>query len=402
MHAKKKNVVFWVMPCVLMLFAASFAASQYKVPTILPALLADLNFSVPEGSWLITSFTLTGTIMALVAGPLADRIGVKKSLLVAWGFMLAGSFVGVAVAHQPILLVLSRCVEGIGFSIVCVAGPLAIERLVSDEHRGVANGIWGVWIPLGAFAGEVLAPIVYSSSLGFGGVWTIFVVPMTIMALVILFVIKNVPPVPSTHDSDGEATGGLLESIKGLGLNYALFMIAWLSFNLLNFAIMSYGPTYLQGVGFDASISGFVTTIPMLLSLLTGPIGGAIIDRTHCPKQMLVLALLVNVLTTVLLFTQRGFLVWVAVVIMGLLATLTFVATLSSVADVIKDKSAYTVAISVYMFVQCGGELLASFVAPVLLGSNLDNWPALTIACGVAGLVGLLSAVFTKYGKREG
>lgn len=415
----KKRAI--VASLVLTLFAIPFAAMQYKVPTLLPDLISDFSLEGQSGPWLITMFTLTGAAMTLCAGPLSAKIGLRKSLLVAVLFAVVGSAMGV-LFHQPIGLVASRGVEGIGFAIVCVCGPIAIERSVSKGAQGLANGIWSVWIPVGAFVGEVVSPIVYHSSLGFAGLWGMIVAPIVLLAA---FVMKAVPteekrarrcersvvdPVRVPDESAGRAGDGRAngcqtfektsscQPVRGrlVSFNFASFLVAWLAFNLLNFAVMSYGPSYLQGIGMDPTLSGVVTTIPMLMSIATGPIGGALIDRFGHPKVFILVALVANAVTTFMLFTATGAMVWLAVVLMGLFATLTFVATLSSLGLVIGPKARYSSAVSVYMFVQVVGELVAGMLSPLLLGPALSDWGTFAIVWGVVGFVGVLAAALTK------
>lgn len=411
---------FWTS-ITLTLFAVPFAAMQYKVPALLPDLIRDFSLEGQSGPWLITMFTLTGAVMTLCAGPLSDKIGLRKSLLVAGLFAVGGSAMGI-LFHQPIELVASRGVEGIGFAIVCVCGPIAIERSVPKNAQGLANGIWSIWIPVGAFLGEVASPVVYHGPLGFAGLWGIIVVPIILLAAL---VVKVVPGEDKTvgggqdstigaecvskngasgREGDREARNPIFEKdpdgrTKGSGLvslNFVLFLAAWLSFNLLNFAVMSYGPSYLQGTGMDPTLSGVVTTIPMIMSIATGPIGGAFIDRFGHPKALILFALAANAATTFMLFTTTGAMVWVAVVLMGLFATMTFVATLSSLGLVVRPEASYSSAVSVYMFVQVAGELAAGILSPLLLGPGLSDWGVFALAWGVVGCIGVLAAALTR------
>lgn len=391
-----------MLPLLLTLFAVPFAAMQYKVPTILPDLIVDLGLYGQTGPWLITMFTLTGVVMTLCAGPLANKIGLSKTLLIAAAFAVGGSLVGVAFS-QPLPLVVSRGIEGIGFAIVCVCGPVAIERAVPRERQGVANGIWSVWIPVGAFVGEVVSPVVYQSALGFAGLWLAIVIPIAALALFVYRAVASSAAAPEDSESSAGRGPEAQAQARGRRLftsNFALFLIAWLSFNLLNFSIMSYGPSYLQTIGFDSSLSGFVVTIPMLLSIATGPIGGILVDKFHRPKLMLLVALAFNALTTFMLFTSDGIMVWVSVILMGLFATLTFVATLSSIESVLDVGADYSLAVSVYMFVQVFGELAGGFISPLILGPALSDWTVFAWVWGIAGCVGLLCAVGVRF-RRE-
>ena len=302
--------------------------------------------------------------------------------------------------HLPLLLVAARAIEGVGFGIVCVCGPIVIERMVAPEKQGLANGLWGIWIPIGAFCGEILSPLIYASPLGFAGVCLLFIAPAVVMSVVVLRLLGNRAlgtASKQTPTSENPKQGKAIATTASvLNRNLVILLVAWLSFNLLNFAVMSYAPSYLQSTGINPALSGLVTTIPMMLSLVTCPVAGMLIDRFSCAKQVLVVALVANVVTVVALFTQQGIAVWVASIAMGLLATTTFVATLSSLPCTLLNADNYPGAVSLYMFIQVGGELLAGLLSPLVLGPGLDNWPAYAIVCAVIGTAGLICGILVR------
>ncbi len=133
-----------------------------SLPTALAPLLPRLadEFSLSEGqSGLLTAAfgagIVVGTIPALV---LASRLGVKPSVLLGLGLMIASS-VGFAFASTAPALELSRLTQGIS---VAVAWPSATAWLVgfgSPERRGELIGITARASIAGAVLGPVLGAI---------------------------------------------------------------------------------------------------------------------------------------------------------------------------------------------------------------------------------------------------
>lgn len=389
---KRTQAGYVLLPLALMLFAMPFSAIQYKVPSILQSLVIDLPMGTALAPWLISSFVFAGILMTLLASPLVKKTGLRPAVVIAAALAISGSGIG-AFLHQPLLLVISRMLEGAGFGIICVAGPLIIEARIPVNHRGLANGIWGIWLPAGAFIGEVVAPTIYASPLGFAGLWLTLALPLLPLLLIVLVTLGSKTKLAEEQREPTPRKRGFGE----LGIGFALFLVAWLSFNILNFALMSYGPSYMQETGMSASLSGLVTTIPMLLSLVTGPIGGVILDRFGHPKAMLLAALTVNGIATILLFTTTGIMLWAAAILLGLFGTITFVATLSTIPQVLKNSAAYPTALSLYMFTQCGGELMASVISPMVLGESLNSWTVFAVFLGVCGAIGLGCAAAAKF-----
>jgi len=133
-----------------------------SLPTALAPLLPRLadEFSLSKGqSGLLTAAfgagIVVGTIPALV---LASRLGVKPSVLLGLGLMIASS-VGFAFASTAPALELSRLTQGIS---VAIAWPSATAWLVgfgSPERRGELIGITARASIAGAVLGPVLGAI---------------------------------------------------------------------------------------------------------------------------------------------------------------------------------------------------------------------------------------------------
>ena len=142
--------------------------------------------------WVITSFLATEAVAVIVAGPVIDAIGVRRTFRFTGAWFLISS-TAVALAPSMELLVLARAVQGVGAGLVFAVALSAIGLTYPHELRPrafAANSIvWGVM----GFGGPALAGVL----LAFGGWRLVFVfqLPITAIALALGW-----STLPSTRD----------------------------------------------------------------------------------------------------------------------------------------------------------------------------------------------------------
>lgn len=373
---------YLLLSIVLLLVGVTITIVQYKVPSILEPIMGSYDMTPGTASWLMSVFTAVGIVLSLPTGSLAKRIGPKRVLLLGCGIIVVGSIVG-AFATQSWVLIASRGIEGVAFVFITVAAPLAIERFVSPEHQGTANGIWSLWICLGSVIGSTATPMVFES-LGLTGTWLAYAALVVAAAIVLAVAVRLPHKAPLAAEDEPKARlSDYLQLAKPQAL---LYFFAWLVFNIEILAVLSYTPTFLQSQGMDASLSGFASSLPGLLAVVSSLAFGRLIDRTGRTKLFYVIALTAAAPATFLMLTQSGWALWAGALLMGLVGYGIPVACLSSLPQIAGSKALMPAAMGVLMLVQCLGEFLGSLVTPMLLGPDMSNW----LFCGtVMGVLGL-------------
>lgn len=268
----------------LLAMGTTITIVQYKVPSILGPLMENYGMSPQAGSWLMSVFTAVGIFLSIPAGSLAKKAGPKRVLMLGCGVIVLGSVVG-ALAGSSLALIASRLIEGIAFVLVTVAAPLAIEKYVSPDNQGTANGIWALWICLGSVIGSTATPAVFEA-LGMRGTWLLYAALVAIAAVALAVFMRKMRPVaaPTSEEAGGEKAS-LRAYLSLLAPRPALFLFAYLVFNIEILAVLSYTPTFLQQSGMDASLSGFASSLPGLLAIASSPLFGKIADRTARPSR---------------------------------------------------------------------------------------------------------------------
>lgn len=157
----------------------------------LPAIADDLG-GVALLPWVVTAFLATSAVAGIMAGPIIDAIGVRRTFRVTGLWFLVSS-AAAAAAPNMVLLVAARAVQGIGGGLVISVALASVGLAYPDRLRPRAfasNSL--VWGAMG-FGGPVLT----AGLLALGGWRTIFVIQLPITALALAAGWRTLP---STRD----------------------------------------------------------------------------------------------------------------------------------------------------------------------------------------------------------
>lgn len=399
-NRKYKN---WALIAVaLLLFGTAVATVQYKVPVVMGDIMTQMKMDANSASWLMSIFTFVGIILALPTGGLAKKFGPKPMLMVAAGVLLVGSLVG-AFAGSGMILIVSRAIEGVAFIFVTICGPLAVQKYVSPDKLGAANGIWALWVCLGSVLGGVLTPTLYAAT-GFVGVWVIYAALVVLFAIVVAVVVKRpskaLSQVEATNDAANANDVKEVQQVSYKELvkpNILLFYFAFLVFNMTLLAVLGFAPTFLQMEGVDPTLSGFISTLPMLLAVISSPLFGALSDKTGRCKPFYLIALGVMGPCTLILLTQTGPLMWVGAIVMGLIGLGGPVMCITSYIHVLNRPELMSIGMGMLMLVQSLGQFLGTWLMPMLLGPDMSQWMLAGVVMCILGFVGTAALAICKF-----
>jgi MFS family permease len=156
-----------VLHCVLV---GVIAALHFgKLPPAMPIIREDLGLSLIAGGWAASIFSLTGVVLGLFAGALGDRVGQRVVLMCGAGALAIGSLIG-GYAETELGLLISRFIEGIGFTVATVPAASVIAEATAPKDRHRALALWGAYFPIGLFLIMIVAPYVINS-VGWRPLW---------------------------------------------------------------------------------------------------------------------------------------------------------------------------------------------------------------------------------------
>lgn len=378
---------------VLFLVATAVTMAQYKIPTIMTDIMAMFSIDAGTASWLMSIFTFVGIIVAVPTGFLMKRFGPKVIILTAVVLNVAAGVIGAFVTSVWPLLA-TRALEGVALVFVVASSPVVIQACVDPGKNGTAMGIYMLGGMLGATFAGILTPTLYYS-VGYMGLWLGYAI-LTAVAGVIFALYVKLPKAPAPADA-GEAQGSTNDWKVFFKPNTWLFYIPFAVFQMVLLTILAYAPQALQQQGMSPTLSGVVSTLPMLLAIISSVAFGAISDRMGRCKPLCIIGMLVLGPCCFIMLNYYGPIMWVALVIMGLLAMGTPTVFVAAYPTVLGKPELMSIGMGVLLLVQSLGQFLGTAVSSALLGPAIDQWMLCGGVACVMALVGTACIAICKF-----
>uniref|UniRef100_A0A336M0J9 Facilitated trehalose transporter Tret1 n=1 Tax=Culicoides sonorensis TaxID=179676 RepID=A0A336M0J9_CULSO len=147
-----------------------------------------------EASWIGSLVALGAVIGPLIAGPLANIIGRKWTLLSSTVFFVV-SFILLLTTNTVIQMCIARFLQGLGVGFVMCAQPMYIGEIASDEVRGALGSFMQLFIVIGILYVYAIGPYVSYMALQ----WACMAVPIVFAGLFFLM-----PETPAYYCQKGE------------------------------------------------------------------------------------------------------------------------------------------------------------------------------------------------------
>lgn len=312
------------------------AASQTIIITpVLPIIGEALNVGDSGLGWLVSGYSWALAAAALLMGPISDRIGRRRVLLIGSG-ALSGALAlhGLATTYE--FLLAARVLAGACGGMLSGAAVTYVGDAVPYSRRGWATGIVMSGIPVGIVLGVPVGRVL-AAGLGFHVPFVAFAALMAVAFLLVLAVV----PQPDVRLSEKrldvrEYVSGYWRILRdagnraaavtyflmylGLGL-FVAFLPQWIT-DTQPLAVSLFGkPLALGGLPVDFIATLF--SVGGLASIVIGPWAGALSDRSGRKPIILFSCLglgLVMLSVTYLVGDERWVLYPIYAAVMGLFA----------------------------------------------------------------------------------
>lgn len=188
---------------------------------VLPKLALDSDLFRSDDSWLevklgalTTAFMVSYMLMSPIFGRLGDRrsrwalVGIG---VILWSLASGGS----GLATGFVVLLLTRCLVGIGEAAYGPVAPAMLSDLYPERQRGRILSWFYMAIPVGSALGFVIGGLVASTAWGWRGAFQIVVLPGLILG-VLCFFMKEPPRFSADVKTRSESWGTVLRELRGI------------------------------------------------------------------------------------------------------------------------------------------------------------------------------------------
>jgi MFS transporter, ACS family, hexuronate transporter len=275
----------------LTILTGSYGAGAFGmlgISPLSPSLVEGFGLTRLQVALMVPSIYLGGLLFSLPGGRLADRVGVRPSLL---GGLLVGAGGLAAGALSPEFSTFLCClfVAGTGWSVVNPALGKAIMDLFPAPERGVAMGIKQMGLTLGGIASALVLPRV-AAALG----WRVAFATCALVVTTAVALIWR----PLGHLDGAAATAGPASAAGAGDWAWArrpailMFFASGLILGMVQAAVLSYLPLYtIQALGYDAVGAGLLVACSQAGGAVSRLALGAASDRWLANQRSVWLAL---------------------------------------------------------------------------------------------------------------
>ena len=231
----------------------------------------DLNLSASQKGLMVATPILSGALLRIFMGILVDHLKPKKAGIFGQIIVLAALgwawYFGIHTFQQVLILGVFLGFAGASFA---VALPLA-SRWYPPEHQGTALGIAGAGNS-GTVLAALLAPTL-ALWYGWGNVFGLAIIPLSIAFIVYLLMAKDAPECPPSKSMHEYM---LVLKDKDAWWFMFFYSVTFGGFVGLASSLTIYFNTQ---YGLSAVTAGYFTAACVLAGSLVRPIGGAVADR---------------------------------------------------------------------------------------------------------------------------
>jgi len=358
-------------------FVTSFGA--HIVATNLPAYAETVGVGTFAIGLLIGVYDFAELFAKPLAGFIADRRGMKLTLLVGLAIFILGSLLFLAIS--PSLLLVVRFIQGVGAAALSTVS-IALVASYFVEGRGRAFGIYNAV----KGAGYVVAPTLGGWLVHGYGFAAIFVVSAAVGTLALLLSLA----LPSDRAGEADLDDDDLSPRQLLAVFAAPRLLPIYAVIVINMFLVGilfgFLPVYLYAIGYTPIQSGAVVSLATLSYLLVQPLAGALADRVNIRRTVLAgLLLAALAIGTVTFSTGLPLLVIVALAGLG-------VGTVWTNSDALVSKLADPSRMGVSIGAAQSFKELGDMIGPLLIGALTQflGVRAGFVICGVLALLFVL------------
>ena len=141
---------------------ASLAAYQlFKLPPALPVMLDAYGYDRVLAGAYMSIFAIAGIALSLRVGSGLKAHGPWPYLIAACVLFLAGEALALAAPESGAAMLVARGLEGVGYTICGIAGPLIANLNASPRQLPLVIGLTATWVPVGQLIASLISlPVV--------------------------------------------------------------------------------------------------------------------------------------------------------------------------------------------------------------------------------------------------
>lgn len=357
-------------------FVTSFGA--HIVAVNLPVYAKQIGVGVAMIGILIAVYDLAEIVAKPTFGVIADRAGMKKTMLLGILVFIVSSLA--YIWSKPQLLLLIRFLQGVGAAALSSVS-LALVGIYYKETRGRAFGIYNTI----KGAGYVVSPLVGGALIlrkNFGYLFIASAAVGVVAFLASLF-LPDVKEKTRPFKEEEELSLKSVLSVLRTPILWRWYLVIVVNMFFVSI-LFGFVPVYLYSLGYKPEMAGVILSVLALSYLLVQPLAGWLADKYEARTTVL-WGIIVSALAVLLIPFTRGVPLVAISIVAGLGIGTVWTNSDAAVSSLAKDGR-----LGAMMGIAGSFKEFGDMVGPILIGV-LSQAFGLTIGFATCGVLGLLS-----------
>jgi CP family cyanate transporter-like MFS transporter len=249
----------------LLIFAV--LTQQLCIPPIEHIIKESLGITHAQTSLLVSIPLIVTAALAMPAGILADRIGIRKTAGTGAIFLTIGAILRGLTTDFPLLLAFTSMI-GIGNALVFPNLPKLVSLWVPIEKAGIATGIYSTGMGIGGALAVAITPsLIFPITNTFQGTLLIWSIPCIIATIIWWTIVKDIPIYE--HVTESEKRQNI--TIRQVLSNKNIWLIAIMLFlgQAYFFNWTTWSPTLMMEIGASTELAALISSLTLWISIPT-------------------------------------------------------------------------------------------------------------------------------------
>jgi CP family cyanate transporter-like MFS transporter len=364
-------------------------APMFGVPPMEHLLTEELLLTHTQTSLLYAAPNLMIIALAIPAGIVADKIGVKKAVGIGVSILAVGAMLRGTTSDATSLLGFTF-VYGVGLGWLFPNLPKLVSTWLPREQVGAATGIYAIGMFVGtALPLAVTMSLVYPMTGSYQGVLLVWGIPAVVAAVLWTFLSRKTLPVEVEQSSGIERKGQFRRLMlnKDLLLISALFFIHQFFFN----AWAGWTPALMLLKGATPELAGLISSVVLWVGIPVGFLVPRLSERLGARKPILWISSLVMAVVALGAVWMNIPLSWLVMVIVGVAMTTRFIIILMVVVELVSVRDAGAASGIMLSLGYIGG-----IVGPLIGGYAFDRTGNLNVMLFILSAISVATIIISR------
>lgn len=208
------------------------------IPAIASLVRADLDLTLAQAGSFLSAYYVGPVLMSLPAGAMADRWGIKQTLVLGQ-LVIAAGLILVATSTTYVALIVLMAAAGVGYGMLNPTSTKAVMVWSAPAQRATVVGLKQVGLPFGGMLGAALLPVL-AVALGWRPAVVVSALLVAAGGLVSLWVYRDPPPdePPATTSRPASSMRAVLRMrdlwlVSAATFVFAAMQTVWMAFLVL-------------------------------------------------------------------------------------------------------------------------------------------------------------------------